>query len=97
MGTLDTNGSLDMYVGTRVDNKSKGRELVQDALWKADVDPDLYGLHNLRSRGASVAAAAGIPDWPIQRQGSWWSESSMHLYLQEALPALLSVSQALAP
>ena len=75
---------------------SRARELVREALSRIGVDPEGYGLHSLRSGGASVAAASGIPDRLIQRQGGWRSESAMRNYFQESLPALLKVSKALA-
>ena len=76
---------------------SRARELIHDALSRTGVDPASYGLHSLRSGGASVAAAAGVPDRLIQRQGGWRSEVAMRAYFSESLPAMLSVSKALAP
>ena len=75
---------------------SRARELIRGALERVGEDPDAYGLHSLRSGGASVAAAAGIPDRLIQSQGGWRSESAMHNYFEESIPALLQVSRSLA-
>ncbi|XP_065195710.1 uncharacterized protein LOC135827114 [Sycon ciliatum] len=75
---------------------SRARELIQDALCQANFNPSAFGLHSLRSGGASVAAAAGVPDRLIQRQGGWRSETSMRMYFKESLSAMLSVSRALA-
>ena len=57
---------------------SRGRELIREALCRIGVDPDCYGLHSLRYGGTSIAAAAGLPDRLIQRQGGWRSESAMN-------------------
>ena len=75
---------------------SRARELIQDALCQANFNPSAFGLHSLRSGGALVAAAAGVPDRLIQRQGGWRSETCMRMYFKESLSAMLSVSKALA-
>ena len=75
---------------------SRARELVREAVAKIGEDPAMYGLHSLRSGGASVAASIGLPDRLIQRQGGWRSEAAMKAYFQEALPDLLKVSSAIA-
>lgn len=74
---------------------SRARELLREALVRIGADPDTYGLHSLRSCGASAAAAAGVPDRLIQRQGEWRSDA-MKVYLEESLLNLLQVSKALA-
>ena len=68
---------------------------MREALKRIGVNPDGYGLHSLRSGGASTAAAAGVPDRLIQQQGGWRSDA-MKAYIQESLPNLLQVSQVLA-
>jgi hypothetical protein len=37
------------------------------------LDPDRYRTHSLRIGGASMMAAAGRPDYEIQKQGRWKS------------------------
>ena len=49
----------------------------------------------MRSGGASLAAALGVPDRLIMRQGDWKSVSSKNRYIEESLPSLLSVSRML--
>ena len=49
---------------------SRARELMCEALCRIGVDAEQYGLHSLRSGGASGAAAAGVPDRLVQRQGA---------------------------
>eukprot|EP00117_Sycon_ciliatum_P009518 scpid21935/ scgid11781/ Integrase/recombinase xerD homolog len=75
---------------------SRARELVRCAVSRVGEDPNVYGLHSLRSGGATAAAAAGIPDRLIQRQGGWRSEKSMRMYFSESLPNMLRVSRCLA-
>ena len=58
------------------------------------LDPTKYGLHSLRSGGASLAAAIGVPDCQIMRHGGWQSESSNNRYIKEAKSSLLAVSKA---
>ena len=40
-------------------------------LAELEFDPKQFGLHSLRSGGATVAANAGIPDTLFKRHG-WW-------------------------
>lgn len=75
---------------------SRARELVKEAFERIGVDSGDFGLHSFRSGGASLAAAMGVPERLIRRHGGWRSESGMRPYLEETLPALLSVSQNLA-
>ena len=44
-------------------------ELVKFQLRQIGSDPTKYGLHSLRSGGASLAAAIGVPDRQIMRHG----------------------------
>ena len=76
---------------------SRARELLREALTKIGLDADDYGLHSLRSGAASAAAAKGIPDRLIRRQGGWRSETAMLSYFKESIPSLLAVSQGIAP
>ena len=52
---------------SRVDKK---KEIKTEGLY-----PKQYGLHSLQSGGASTAAAVGICDCLLQRQGGWHTES----------------------
>ena len=48
---------------------SRALELFKKQLKSIHLDPSLYGLHSLRSGGASLAASIGIPDRLIMRHG----------------------------
>ncbi len=74
---------------------SRARELVRGQLAQIGLNPDKYGLHSLRSGGASEAAATGVPDRQLMRHGGWRSESSKNRYIKETSNSLLSVSRAL--
>ena len=72
---------------------SRALELVRLLLKDIGLDAQKYGLHSMRSGGASLAAALGVPDRLIMRQGGWKSISSKNRYIKESLPSLLSVSR----
>ena len=69
-------------------------ELVKYQLRQIGLDPTKYGLHSLRSGGASLGAAIGVPDRQIMRHRGWRSESSKSRYIKEAKSSLLAVSKA---
>ena len=57
----------------------------------------MFGLHSLRSGGASAAANAGIPDRLFKRHGRWRSENAKDGYigLKDDLNSRLRVSHSL--
>ena len=58
-------------------------------------DAKQFGLHSLRSGGATAAAQAGVPDRLFKRHGRWRSESAKDGYIKDSMPALMSVSESL--
>ncbi len=56
---------------------------------------EIYGLHSLRTGGATQAAKGGIPDRLIKKRGRWVSEAAKDMYVREALHEKLRVSQSL--
>ena len=72
---------------------SRALELVRLLLKDIGLDAQKYGLHSMRSGRASLAAALGVPDRLIMRQGGWKSVFSKNRYIKESLPSLLSVSR----
>ena len=54
-----------------------------------------YGLHSLRSGGATAAANAGVPDRLFKRHGRWRSETAKDGYVKDSMSALMSVSESL--
>ena len=53
-----------------------GAEQIRRLLKRIGLKLELYGLHSMRSGGASLAAALGLPDRLIMCHGGWRSESS---------------------
>ena len=68
------------------------RELLLEKLVFLGLDPTVFGLHSLRSGGASAAANAGISDRLFKKHGRWKSEKAKDGYVKENLSSLLSVS-----
>jgi hypothetical protein len=60
----------------------------------ADVQ-ERFGLHSLRSGGATAVAAVGVEERLFQAHGGWRSREAMLPYLKESLPNRLAVSAAL--
>ena len=54
-----------------------------------------FGLHSLRSGGASAAVNAGVPDRMFKRHGRWRSKSAKDGYVKDSLEEHLMVSQKL--
>ena len=54
-----------------------------------------FGLHSLRSGGASAAANAGVPDRFFKRHGRWRSENAKDGYVKDSLDERLKVSRNL--
>ena len=71
------------------------RELFWGKLAGLGFDPKQFGLHSLRSGGASAAANAGVPDRLFKRHGRWRSESAKDGYIKDSMSALMSVSESL--
>lgn len=71
---------------------SNTRLLVLGAITKIGYPAQKYGLHSLRSGGATAAAAAGINDRLFKRHGRWKSETAKDGYVKDNLDSLLSVS-----
>ncbi|XP_065182249.1 uncharacterized protein LOC135812958 [Sycon ciliatum] len=75
---------------------SRATELLKVAVGRTQTDATSYGLHSLRSGGATAAANSGIADRLLQRHGGWRSASSKDKYIADSQHDLLSVSTAIA-
>ena len=69
------------------------RELLLEKLSEVGLDPKKYGLHSLRSGGATAAANAGVPDRLFKRHGHWRSENAKDDYVKDSLASRLSVTK----
>ena len=74
---------------------SCARKLLKKELQREGLDPHQFGLHNLRSGGASAAAALGVPDRLFQRHGGWRSEKARNGYVEDSIDSLLLVSKSM--
>lgn len=74
---------------------ARSRELIREALQKAGLDVQMYGLHSLRAGGATGAANAGVPDRAFKKHGRWRSEGAKDGYVKDSTEYRLSVSKKL--
>ncbi|CAH1244291.1 Hypp7251 [Branchiostoma lanceolatum] len=74
---------------------TRAREKVLTMLSAIGLDARKYGLHSLRSGGASTAAAMGVPDRLIAHHGGWRSTEAREGYILESKSSLLGVSRSL--
>ena len=83
----------------RTDNKAMSytrlSEIFIEAFKPHVLDITKFGLHSLRSGGASAAANHGVPDRLFKKHGRWRSENAKNGYVRDELKERLSVSQSL--
>lgn len=72
---------------------TRAREILLNALTSLGLDRTKFGLHSLRSGGATAAAAAGINDRIFKKHGRWASDTAKDGYVHENLKEKLSVSK----
>ena len=71
------------------------RELLLKALHDIGLSPKKFGLHSLRSGGATAAANLGVKDRLFKKHGRWKSENIKDSYVQESLQEKLVVTKNL--
>jgi len=69
--------------------------LLLEKLESLGLEKSKFGLHSLRSGGATSAANAGISDRIFKKHGRWKSDRAKDGYVKEDLKTQLSVSQNL--
>ena len=74
---------------------SRGAELVKREIANKGLDPKEFGLHSLRSGGASTAAAVGRSSRLLQRQGGWHTTTAKNSYIEESIDSLLKVTRSM--
>ena len=74
---------------------SRVRELVLEKLIALGLAKRKFGLHSLRSGGASAAAQAGVPDRLFKYHGRWRTETAKDGYVQDKLDERLAVSRSI--
>lgn len=71
---------------------TRTREILLSMLSSLGLNTKLYGLHSLRSGGASKVANMGVSDRMFKRHGRWKSETAKDGYVKDSLKDMLSVS-----
>ena len=71
------------------------RELFLAMIKSIGLAPKEFGLHSLRSGGATAAVNAGVPDRLFKRHGRWKSELAKDGYVKDLLSSRLLVSKSL--
>ena len=74
---------------------TRPREIVLEAFVFLGYEKETFGLHSLRSGGATAAANAGVNDRLLKRHGRWKTDSAKNGYVKDKLDSLLSVSRSL--
>ena len=74
---------------------TRARELLLNAISDVGLDKKKFGLHSLRSGGASQAAHNCIPERLLKSHGRWKSDIAKDGYIKESLNNKQSVSQNL--
>lgn len=66
-----------------------------NALEKIGLDKSKYGLHSLRSGGATSAADKGVCDRLFKKHGRWRSDTATDGYVSESVNIKMSVTKSL--
>lgn len=85
-------------LGNKGISYSRCREIFLEALKALGYDSKLFGLHSLRSGGATAAVnspSGPVSDRLLKLHGRWKSDYAKDLYIQEDMSARLSVSSSL--
>ena len=100
----------DKYIFRGIENTKNGQKLrkinkplsyttvrghVLDLLANIGLDPTKFGLHSLRSGGASAAANLGVNAKLFKKHGRWKSDKVKDSYVHEDIESKLSVSRNL--
>ncbi|XP_060597906.1 uncharacterized protein LOC132751710 [Ruditapes philippinarum] len=81
--------------GTSPLSYTRARELILDMFEHIGLDKSKFGLHSLRSGGASAAANAGVSDRLFKRHRRWKSEKAKDSYVKDDIDKRLLVSKCL--
>jgi site-specific recombinase XerD len=74
---------------------TRAREIIREALSSIGINMNNYGLHSLRSGGASAAYKCDVSDRLFKVHGRWKSENAKDGYVYEDLEKRFSVSKNL--
>ena len=100
----------DKYIFSGIENTKNGHKLrkidkplsyttvrghVLNLLVNIGLDPKKFGLHSLRSEGASAAANLGVNNRLFKKHGRWKSDKVKNSYVHKDIESKLSVSRNL--
>lgn len=71
---------------------TRAREILLEKLECLGLEKSKFGLHSLRSGGATSAANAGVSDRLFKKHGRWKTDKAKDGYVREDLKSQLSVS-----
>ena len=74
---------------------TRAREIFVERLKDCNLKSDLYGLHSLRSGGATAAADMEVNERLISKHGRWKSDKSKNGYIKDNLEKRLRISKSL--
>ena len=74
---------------------TRAREIILNAFENIGLEKCKFGLHSLRSGGATAAASAGISDRLFKKHGRWRSDSAKDGYVKENILQKLIVTKSL--
>ena len=82
----------------RVQNKpitySRAREVFLAAVKRLGYNEKKFGLHSLRSGGATAAASAGVDHSRLKKHGRWKSDSAKDMYIRPSFEQMEEVSKS---
>ena len=79
--------------GVKCLSYTRSREVVLNMFTLIGLDKTKFGLHSLRSGGATAAANFGISDRLFKRHGRWRTDKAKGGYVKDDISKLLSVTQ----
>ncbi|XP_056016259.1 uncharacterized protein LOC125658242 [Ostrea edulis] len=74
---------------------TRAREILLSALSSIGLNSKLFGLHSLRSGGATSAASSGVSDRLLKIHGRWKSDFSRDNYIKDCVQKQLHVTKNL--
>ena len=75
---------------------TRAREILLNALSSIGLNSKLFGLHSLRSGGATSAASRGVSDRLLKIHGRWKSDFSRDNYIKDSVSKQLDVTKNLS-
>lgn len=71
---------------------TRAREILLESLAEIGLDKSKFGLHSLRSGGASSAANRGVSDRLLKAHGRWASDKARDGYIKDNVESQMAVS-----